>query len=155
MESKRNDESYTFFNDSTGFMQTLDYRSSGFNTGIACNIYLNDHWYIQPSVMYKQYKFLFATEYDWYDGPNSYVECYNNERTDFMKYVFSKEIRLGRVFYINRFLINAYCGIGHRVKHRKLIENNWDWIYTPIGFHRQMNQTLPTFHLGITIGYQI
>lgn len=155
-EQKHEYVDYTFFNDSIGDYQTLEYNSSGVNIGIAGNFFLSEYWYIQPSFLYKRYKYIFADEYTWQEGPMSYLECYNNERTDYLKQVVAFEIRCGKVFFVRKFLIDLYSGIGLRYKWRELLENNYDWIYHS-GYSRQyyLDTTLPSIHLGISIGFKL
>lgn len=145
----------TFFNDSIGDYQTLKYNCHGFNVGIAGNFYLKNGWYIQPSFFFKRYTYIYADEYTWHEGPMSYQECYNNERTDYLKSVFAFEFRYGRTFYFNRFLINLYTGLGVRYKKRELLENNYEWIYSSHYTRHSLEAILPTAHLGINVGWRL
>jgi len=146
---------YTFFNDSIGDYQTLKYNCNGFNVGIAGNFYLRNSWYIQPSFFYKRYTYTYADEYTWHEGPMSYLELYNNERTDYLKSVIAFEFRYGKTFFFNRFLINLYTGLGIRYKWRELLDNNYDWIYHAGYTRRSLEATLPTAHLGVNIGWRL
>ncbi|HBG69754.1 MAG: hypothetical protein A2W93_09820 [Bacteroidetes bacterium GWF2_43_63] len=144
---------YSFYNDSTGLNEVLKYNSTGFNIGLATNIYFNNSLYLQLFLFYKRYKYIFADEYQWYSGPYSYIPEYNNERADYNKSVIGFELLFGKVFCKNKFLIDIYSGIGIRYKWRELMGNNYDWIYGVPDFHRSKKMVLPTAHLGVNIGW--
>ena len=150
---------YTYTDQTTGESKTIRESTKGFNIGIGYNYYMKHNWYIQPCVLFKDYWYIFGDPEDW-----TYVDKFffggtanwDNWKNSFRKNILSGEIRIGKIFSINNFLINPFFGLGFRYKWMLVSNDNYfGSAYSSYSFvpGTKKHGSTPTLHLGFNIGW--
>jgi len=157
-----NTNDVSFYNSVTDEWDTVSYLSRGFMIGLGYNYYLRNGWYVQPSLLYKQYYYVFGESENWANGITMFFlfdETEAQNRSNFYKRIYSLECRYGKAIVFNRFLLDLYAGAGIRIRNAE-IDHNPLVLYGPDNDYEQIDfdkktQLWPTLHLGLNIGWII